>query len=98
MTDLTLDRRRLHRYALQVPIRIDEVGAGVTRDVSASGVLFQIDGPLEPGDTIRFELVLSAHGVRLQCEGRVVRVDATGARPLAAATIDRLDYARGTEH
>lgn len=98
MKEINDDRRRVHRYRVNVPIDVKDIGRGRTFDISASGVSFHITGDLKPGSRIRFELTLTAHGVRLQCEGRVVRVDATGSVPFAAATIESLERLSGTEH
>ncbi len=89
------ERRSLHRHALRVPIQIEHVGSGMTRDVSANGVAFEIDAPLSLGSRIRFAIAFAEHALRLQCEGRVVRIDTSGGIALAAATIDFVDHLTG---
>jgi Tfp pilus assembly protein PilZ len=60
-----------------MPVEL-EGGTGITRDVSLSGVFFETDHSFAPGEEISFALVLERvsadHPVRLQCEGRVVRI------------------------
>lgn len=77
---------------MRVPIQVSELGAGVTIDISASGVSFIIDQPLEPGRVIRFYLKMDEPGgpIELHCDGTVVRVDQRGDLTVAAATIDEL--------
>ena len=54
-------------------------GTGLTRDVSISGVFFETDRYLVLGEQIRLTLLLGRlspdYPVRLQCDGRVVRVE-----------------------
>jgi hypothetical protein len=95
MTQIERDRRRVSRYAIQVPIHVETVGTGVTHDISPSGVAFHIDGPLEVGTIIRFALTLRQHAVRMQCEGRIVRVDITDSGARSVATIDTLEHVAG---
>jgi Tfp pilus assembly protein PilZ len=56
-----------------------EGGTGLTRDVSISGVFFETDRYLVLGEQVRLTLVLGRLSpddpVRLQCDGRVVRVE-----------------------
>ena len=72
------DRRRAVRFPITVPVELDG-GGGVTRDVSLSGVFFETEQWFAPGEPIRLTLVLEraspGQPVRLQCEGRVVRVE-----------------------
>lgn len=85
---------------MRVPIQVSEVGGGVTIDISASGVLFTIDQPMEPGRVIRFHLKVDEPGgaLELQCDGTVVRVDQRGDLTVAAATIDELAVRNLTDH
>lgn len=92
MQDQTVERRSLRRHVLRVPIRIEHVGNGMTRDVSANGVAFEIDSVLTVGSQIRFAMVFSGHALRLFCVGRVVRIDRIGERSVAAAIIDWIEH------
>ncbi len=71
------DRRRAVRFPITVPVELDG-GGGVTRDVSLSGVFFETEQWFAPGEPIRLTLVLEraspGYTIRVQCEGRVVRV------------------------
>jgi hypothetical protein len=68
----------------------------LTRNVSASGVLFEMNGPLDVGEDIRFSLRMpgtvlgTPHDVLVHCQGRVVRCSMSQSQYQAAATID--DY------
>ncbi|MGE5849385.1 MAG: PilZ domain-containing protein [Candidatus Methylomirabilota bacterium] len=71
------DRRRAVRFPVTIPVELDW-GGGVTRDVSLSGVFFETEQWFAPGEPIRLTLVLERASpggtIRVQCEGRVVRV------------------------
>ena len=72
------ERRQAVRFPIAIPVELDE-GTGITRDVSLSGVFFETDQFFLMGAPIRLTLVLEraspGQPVRLQCEGRVVRVE-----------------------
>jgi len=87
------------RFPLTLPVLLSTVRgdvAALTRNVSASGVLFELDKELEVGSDIQFSLRMpgevlgSSHDVLVECEGRVVRCSVSNIHYLAAATID--DY------
>jgi hypothetical protein len=69
-----------------------------TRNVSASGVLFQLDQELEVGSRALFSLRMPgqvlgcSHDVLVQCQGRVVRCSISNTHYLAAATIDEYRF------
>jgi hypothetical protein len=75
-----------------------EVSA-LTRNVSASGVLFALDQELQVGLNIRFSLrmpgpVLGTNqDVLVHCTGRVVRCSLSHQQYLAASTIDEYRFA-----
>lgn len=90
------------RFPLALPAVLavgDQEVAALTRDVSASGVLFQLDRALDAGVEIRFSLrmpraVLGApHDVLVHCIGRVVRCSKSQSNFLAASTIDDYEFA-----
>lgn len=85
---------------MRVPIQVSDVGVGVTIDISASGVAFIIDRPIEPGRVIRFQLKMDEPNgpIELHCDGTVVRVDPRGDVMVAAATIDELAVRNLTDH
>ena len=73
--------------------------AAHTRNISASGALFELDGKLETGADIRFSLRMpgpvlgTARDVLVHCLGRVVRCSISQTQYLAAATIDEYQFA-----
>jgi len=92
------------RFPLYLPVVIcGEKGefAATTRNISASGILFELDRRLEPGDAIQFsvrmpgEVLGTTHDVLVHCTGRVVRSSLSQNQYLAAATID--DYRIGEQ-
>ena len=95
------ERRAARRLALQLPVfvTVDDGTlkdyATQTRDVSASGVFFEMDSPLVVGTEIEFTLTLPpeiTHGdaIRVHCVGTVVRSE-VGERGGVAAIIDEFD-------
>ncbi len=70
----------------------------VTRNISASGVLFELDRELKVGGEIRFSMRMpgsvlgTPHDVLVQCLGRVVRCSLSQTQYLAAATIDEYQF------
>ncbi len=92
------------RFPVELPVLLatenEEVPA-VTRNMSASGVLFELDRRLMPGEEIRFSLRMphsvlgTPQDVLVHCAGRVIRCSLSQKLYLAAATID--DY-RFAEH
>jgi len=71
------ERRQSARYRMAIPVEFDK-GRAITGDMSLSGVFFETDQTMVPGEVVNLVMVLerasSRHPVRLECEGRVVRV------------------------
>ena len=67
--------RQHERVKAALPVRLDDGGLGVTRDISASGAFFRTDRPLANGELVRFSVELADGGGRFTCEARVVRVE-----------------------
>jgi len=71
----------------------------LTRNISASGVLFALDRTLQVGLDIRFCMRMphavlgTPHDVLVHCKGRVVRCSSSHKEHLAAATIDEYRFA-----
>ncbi len=102
------ERRAARRFAMQLPVFVT-VSAGdlagslkdhatVTRDVSASGVFFEMETPLPVNTEIEFTLTLPreithSQAIRVHCLGTVVRCESgeTGGRSGVAAVIDEFD-------
>jgi Tfp pilus assembly protein PilZ len=66
------ERRKGKRFKLALPVQLKN-GAGMTRDISTSGIFFETESAYAIGDTIR--LFLNFEHETLQCEARVVRVE-----------------------
>ena len=70
-----------------------------TRNISASGALFELDSQLVAGSDIRFSLRMpgavlgTPRDVLVHCLGRVVRCCLSKTQYLAAATIDEYKFA-----
>lgn len=93
------------RFPLSLPVVLSagEAGeneiAGLTRNISASGVLFALDEDLQVGVDVRFSMRMpravlgSPQDVLVHCKGRVVRCSSSHNEHLAAATIDDYRFA-----
>lgn len=90
------------RFPLVLPVVLSfsegEVHA-VTRNVSASGVIFEMDRPMSTGMKIHFSMRIPSvvlgtpHDVLVHCLGRVVRCSKNNSNYLAASTIDEYEFA-----
>jgi hypothetical protein len=78
------------RFPLELPIKLHTEHAsgdakGTTGNLSAAGVYIRADASLEVGSPVEFEITLppdvtgGQENVMIQCKGRVVRTDPTGA-------------------
>jgi hypothetical protein len=90
------------RFPLALPVVISTGKAecaALTINVSASGVLFEMESPLQVGSEIRFSLRMpgtvlgTSHDVLVHCQGRVVRCSISKTQFQAAATIDEYQFA-----
>lgn len=90
------------RFPLALPVVLSSGSgefAALTRNVSASGVLFEMDRPLKVGLEIRFCLRMpgtvlgTTRDVLVHCLGRVVRCSMSQTQYQAAATIDEYQFA-----
>ncbi len=90
MDSKTNERRRASRRKIRLPV---EVGfeRGWTLDLSPSGVYFETSSAPAPGTPIRFTVVWkdpSPRPRRLECSGRIVRIDRrSGTMGVAVAVI-----------
>src|ERR1035437_5773285 len=90
------------RFPLALPVILStgkgEIAA-VTRNVSASGVVFELETPVQAGLEIHFSLRMpgevlgTPHDVLVHCQGRVVRCSTNQSNYLAASTIDEHQFA-----
>jgi hypothetical protein len=76
------------RFPLELPIKIHKGGtdsSGTTGNLSAAGVFIRADASMEVGSPVEFEITLppemtgGQENVTIQCKGRVVRSDESGA-------------------
>lgn len=98
-TAVTQEVRCAVRFPLTLPVVVSTGAAehtALTRNVSASGVLFQMERPLAVGSDIQFSLRMPGEvlgtlkDVLVHCQGRVVRCSQSQSQTEVAATID--DY------
>ncbi len=89
------------RFPLSLPMMLSSSRretAGLTRNISANGVLFELGRRLRKGSVIRFSLRMphavlgTPEDVLVQCAGRVVRCSMSHNQCLAAATIDEYQF------
>ena len=90
------------RFPLELPVVLstgNQEFAALTRNVSASGVLLDLDHKLKVGLDIRFSLRMpgavlgTSRDILVHCAGRVVRCSISQTQFLAAATIDDYQFA-----
>jgi hypothetical protein len=103
------EKRGARRFALRVPVTVNrnngknEVAqiheAAQLRDVSARGICFYLDSTIEKDSPIGFTLTLPpeitlTESIRVQCKGRVVRVDngASDGKVTVAAVIEEYEF------
>jgi hypothetical protein len=95
----TMQQRASVRFQLRLPVIFrwnDEQGGrqqngGFTRDISTRGLFVYSPIPPPSGVTVELEVMLppleeSGHGVRLQSEGRVLRIERKGEHTGFAST------------
>ena len=81
-------RRVDERISSQFPIQVNGVH-GNTRDISASGIYFEIDENNDVGSKIQFSVQLDTPGgvINLVCEGEVIRLEKRDGKLGIAAKI-----------
>jgi hypothetical protein len=89
------------RFPLALPVVLSS-GKGeipaITRNVSASGVVFEMESQVQSGLEIRFSLRMpgevlgTPRDVLVHCQGRVVRCSKNQSNYQAAATIDEYRF------
>jgi hypothetical protein len=81
-------KSRADRHSVNFPIALGS-SEGVVKDISTTGIYFEIDQSQSVGSTINFVIDLHTPGgpIQVQCHGTVVRVDEKPGRIGIAATI-----------
>lgn len=91
------------RFPLRLPIAVktsDNETVAETENISAGGVLFQVDAAMSVGTLIEFtismpqEVLGAPTDVLVNCMGRVVRCDEENGRRAVAAMIDEYRFER----
>jgi hypothetical protein len=72
------DKRGAERFDMELPISVADGHAGITRDLSVSGISFTSRQPYLVGEQLELtvEYLLDGHNFPLRCEATVVRCDA----------------------
>jgi hypothetical protein len=106
-----MEQRRTRRFQLELPLSITRTGAervtlaGLTKNISSTGVLFTLEREPDLGGPIEYVIALNHEGpqsVSLRCMGKVLRTDRvrtnTEMEPVnyqVAATLERYEFVRG---
>lgn len=99
------EKRAARRFALRIPVSVTRGdngsvdGSAQLRDVSARGISLYLDSPMAQGSPIGFTLTLPpeitlTESIRVQCKGRVVRVEGKNpeGRMAVAAVIEEYEF------
>ena len=104
-----MEQRRTRRFQLQLPLSVTRAGAervtlaGLTRNISSTGVLFTSEREPDLGGPIEYVITLNqlaGHVVNLRCVGKVVRSERLDMSPVestafqVAATLERYEFIR----
>ena len=105
MTEAQQEKRAARRFALRIPVSVargENTNYGESaqiRDVSARGISFYLDSPIAQGSPIGFTLTLPpeitlTESIRVQCKGRVVRIEdgAADGKMAVAAVIEEYEF------
>jgi hypothetical protein len=105
MAEAPQEKRAARRFALKIPVSVTrgEVGSSQEsaelRDVSARGISLYLNSPTAQGSPIGFTLTLPpeitlTESIRVQCKGRVVRVDGKtpDGKMAVAAVIEEYEF------
>ncbi len=102
MAEPQQEKRAARRFPLRVPVSVDHQNtteAAQIRDVSARGICFYLESSIAQGSPIGFTLTLPpeitlTESIRVQCKGRVVRVEdgREDGRLAVAAVIEEYEF------
>jgi hypothetical protein len=102
------DIRTSRRFPVHLPLKLlgnQSLPAGSTENISAAGVYLWVDGELEVGSSIEFEVTIprdsiaASRDVQLHCTGRIVRCDPDPevGRTGVACVLEGYEFVRNTE-
>lgn len=74
------EQRLEPRESLAMPLKLGDGSTAVTRDISASGMYFEIQGSYAMSGPVLFEMQLAELGVKFTAEGEIVRVERHASR------------------
>lgn len=88
--DQQKQKRCEERISTELPVYLGGI-TGTTRDVSASGILFETDASYALGNTVQFavEMSTSTGKMVLRCQGEVVRIVPQGRKVGVAVKISQ---------
>jgi hypothetical protein len=102
MAEPQQEKRGARRFPLRVPVTVERENAtqpAQLRDVSARGICFYLESSVAQGSPIGFTLTLPpeitlTESIRVQCKGRVVRVEDGRAdgKLTVAAVIEEYEF------
>jgi PilZ domain-containing protein len=105
MAETQQEKRSARRFALRIPVsvargeKMEQSESAQLRDVSARGICLYLDSPIDEGSPIGFTLTLPpeitlTESIRVQCKGRVVRIDgaANNGKLAVAAVIEEYEF------
>ena len=105
MAEAQHEKRAARRFALRIPVSVAREEdtkyseSAEIRDVSARGVCLYLDAPIAQGSPIGFTLTLPpeitlTESIRVQCKGRVVRIEDSNAdgKMAVAAVIEEYEF------
>jgi hypothetical protein len=102
MAEPQQEKRGARRFPLRVPVSVDSDNTtrpAQLRDVSARGICFYLESAVSQGSPIGFTLTLPpeitlTESIRVQCKGRVVRVEDGRAdgKLAVAAVIEEYEF------
>jgi hypothetical protein len=99
------EKRAARRFALHIPVSVargdtaENTEPAQLRDVSSRGISLYLDSSIETGAPLSFTLTLPpeitlSESIRVQCKGKVVRVEnfGTGGKMAVAAVIEDYEF------
>ena len=105
MAEAQQEKRAARRFALRIPVAVsrgesnNHSESAQIRDVSARGICLYLESPIEQGSPLGFTLTLPpeitlTESIRVQCKGRVVRIEsgAAGGKMAVAAVIEEYEF------